>query len=429
MRGPMSDQTHELPRGAGDILAVGFGTTVAMWAVAYVARLPVVLAPAPVVLAGLLAVLVCGGYVAGRRGPRGVRGGVYSGALTGLLNLLVLGSFLSSGGQPNALVPNAGFWLPGSILFSGLLGGMGAWLALRRGAPPREEPHWTGALARVAVAATFLLLIAGGLVTGNQAGLAVADWPSSYGYNMFLYPFARMTGGIYYEHAHRLLGALVGLTTATLAIHLAKAETRAFVKRLGLAALALVIVQGTLGGLRVTEKNIDLAVIHGVTAQVFLSLLVAIAVVCTRTWRSDRPALPSGSAAADRRIASIAVVALLAQVVFGAIQRHLAVGLMLHVVFAFVVAALAIAAGARAWGFYPNEPVLKRAGMTVMHATGTQLVLGFGAWIARGAAASGAISIEWKVVVTTLHQGMGAILLASAVTLRLFLGRLLSEAD
>jgi cytochrome c oxidase assembly protein subunit 15 len=425
----MSRVSGQRPPGAGDVLAIGFGTTVAMWAIGYVARLPVVLAPPSIVLMFLLLALVAGGYLAGNRGARGARGGAYAGALTGLLNLLVLGSFLSTEGRPNALVPNAALWFPGSIVFSSALGAAGAWLGARRKDPSREPPDWTSVLARIAVGATFLLIVAGGLVTGNQAGLAVVDWPNSYGYNMFLYPFARMTGGIYYEHAHRLLGALVGLTTVILAVRLAQVETRVWVKRMGLIAVALVIGQGILGGLRVTEKSIELAVVHGVTAQVFLSLLVAIAVVSTKTWRSDRAPLPSRRAGADRRIATIAVAALLVQIVFGAIQRHLAAGLMLHIVFALVVAAITIAAGARAWGFYPNEAVLKRAGLTVIHATGTQLVLGFCAWMARGAAASGSLSLEWKVFVTTLHQGTGAVLLAAAVTLRLWLTRLLTEAD
>jgi cytochrome c oxidase assembly protein subunit 15 len=201
------------------------------------------------------------------------------------------------------------------------------------------------------------------------------------------------------------------------------------VKRAAYAAVALVIVQGIMGGLRVTEKSIGLAVAHGVTAQVFLSLLVAIAVVSGTTWRSDRAPHPSPRARADRRIASIAVGALLVQIVLGAIQRHLAMGLMLHIVSAFVVAALTIAAGARAWGFYPQEPILKRAGLAVVHATATQLALGFCAWIARGAWTSGALSVEWKVVVTTLHQGTGALLLAATVTLRLWLTRLLAPAE
>jgi cytochrome c oxidase assembly protein subunit 15 len=422
----MSDARTDGSRALGDVLAVGFGTTVAMWAIGYLARLPVVLAPPALVLALLLLTLVAGGFLAGRRGSRGLLGGAYSGALTGLLNLLVLGSFLSTRDHPNALVPNAAFWFPGSIVFSSILGAGGAWWGTRLKGSTVEHEDWTAALARVAVAATFLLLVAGGLVTSNQAGLAVVDWPNSYGYNMFLYPFSRMTGGIYYEHAHRLLGALVGLTTVTLAIHLAFVERRAWVRRLAGVAVALVIVQGILGGLRVTEKSIGLAVVHGVTAQVFFSLLVAIAVATTGSFTSDRALLPSRRAGTDRAIATLAVAAVVVQVVFGAIQRHLALGLMLHVVAAFVVAALTIAAGMRAWGFYPKEPILRRAGLTLVYATAAQLALGFCAWIARGAAASGSLSPEWKIVLTTLHQGTGAVLLAAAVALRLWLSRILT---
>ena len=424
----MSDTQAEVSRGAGDVLALGFGTTVAMWAIGYLARLPVVLAPPSLVLGLFLASLLAAGFIAGRKGVRGVRGGAYSGALTGVLNLLVLGSFLSTSDRTNALVPSAAFWLPGSIVFSSMLGAVGAWWGTRGKGAVLAAAEWTAALAKVAVAATFLLLVAGGLVTSNQAGLAVVDWPNSYGYNMFLYPFSRMTGGIYYEHAHRLLGALVGLTTLTLAVHLFLVERRAWVKRLGGVAVVLVVVQGILGGLRVTEKSIALAVVHGVTAQVFFSLLVAIAVVTTATFRKRGAPRSSRSAGADRRTATVAVAALVVQIVFGAIQRHLAMGLMLHVVSAFIVAPMAIAAGARAWGLYADEPVLKRAGLTVIFVTGLQLVFGFSAWFARGAYASGSLSVEWKVVITTLHQGTGALLLASAVALRLWLARLVTPA-
>jgi hypothetical protein len=83
----------------------------------------------------------------------------------------------------------------------------------------------------------------------------------------------------------------------------------------------------------------------------------------------------------------------------------------------------------RASAFYPDEPVLKRAGLIVVYATAAQLALGFCAWIARGAWTSGSLSPEWKVVVTTLHQGTGAVLLASTVTLWLWLSRRLRPAD
>jgi cytochrome c oxidase assembly protein subunit 15 len=314
---------------------------------------------------------------------------------------------------------------------------LGAVFGSKRRDPRRPPIDGTAALAMVAVAATFLLVVAGGLVTSNKAGLAVVDWPTSYGYNMFLYPFSRMTGGIYYEHAHRLLGALVGLTTATLALRVGLVETRPAVKRLAYAALALVIVQGILGGLRVTGKltasadpsqtqpNIYLAVVHGVTAQVFLALLVVLAVVLTRTWRSERAPEIAASTPTDRSVATVAIVALVVQIVLGAIQRHLSLGLIMHIVMAFVAAGLAIAAGARAWGFHPNQPILKRAGLLLIYGAGFQLMLGFSAWVVRGAYEHGSLSLDWKVVVTTMHQGTGALLLAVAVCLRAWESRLI----
>ncbi|HEX4822922.1 MAG TPA: COX15/CtaA family protein [Candidatus Polarisedimenticolaceae bacterium] len=412
-------------RRYGDVLALAFGTTVALWAVAYVGRLPVVLAPSSVVLAGLLAVLFLGGRAAGAIGDHGVWGGVLTGASSGLLNLLVLGSFLTKTESPNALVPAAGLFVPGSILVSAAVAGAGALLGVRRKKASREAADWTALLAVVAVAATVLLVVAGGLVTSNKAGLAVADWPTSYGYNMFLYPFSRMTGGIYYEHAHRLLGALVGLTTLTLALRVLFTERRGWVKRLALAALALVVVQGILGGLRVTQTNLYLAVVHGVTAQIFLALLVVIAVVLSRTWRSDRDPERTASAGGDRAIATLAVAALVVQIALGAVQRHLSLGLMMHIVMAFVAAGIAIAAGARAWGFHPNEPILKRLGLLLIYGTGFQLMLGFSAWIVRGAFEQGTMPLDWKVAITTLHQGTGALLLATAVCLRAWEARLL----
>ena len=109
-------RAHE---GRRTFSAVGFGTTVAMWAIGYLSRLPVVSAPPAIVLVLLLAALVAGGYVAGSRGARGVLGGAYGGALTGLLNLLVLGSFLSTADRENGLVPAASIWVPGSIAVVG----------------------------------------------------------------------------------------------------------------------------------------------------------------------------------------------------------------------------------------------------------------------------------------------------------------------
>ena len=97
---------------ASDILAIGFGTTVAMWAVGYVCRLPPVSAPSELLLVLLVLCLAGGGFVAGRYSPRGARGGAVAGLLTALLNLMILGSLLT-GTEPNRLVPSAIWWVPG----------------------------------------------------------------------------------------------------------------------------------------------------------------------------------------------------------------------------------------------------------------------------------------------------------------------------
>jgi cytochrome c oxidase assembly protein subunit 15 len=424
-------------RGAPDLLACGFGITAAMWAIGYVCRLPVVMAPSWIVALLLLAVPIAGGFVAGARGTRGVRGGLYAGLLAGLLNLLVLGAFLA-GDQPNQVHPSAAIFVPGSIALMGLLAAAGAAWGVRSQDPARERPEWTSAFVGVGVGATFLLLVAGGLVTSNAAGLAVVDWPNSERYAMFLYPIARMTGGIYYEHAHRLLGSLVGLTTLAIAWHLGRVESRGWVKRLALAAFALVVVQGILGGLRVTgrftlssdpthtEPNIYLAIAHGVLGQVFFSTMVALAGITSRAWKRLPAATPHRAAATDHRLGLLLVGLLLLQLTLGAVQRHLAHGLMIHLALAFVVAGLAAAVGTRAWGFHPDQPVLQRAGKMLLAVTALQLVLGFGAFVVVGGLPTGAVTGGWNIVVRTAHQGTGAILLATAVACAVWTRRLVA---
>jgi len=131
--------TTARPAAAADVLAIGFGTTVAMWAVAYVSRLPIVQAPAPLVLVLFLVALLAGGYVAGSRTSRGMGAGLMAGAITGLLNLLVLGSFLSAADRTNGVLPSAAIWVPGSIALSALLAAVGAAEGARGRTP---SPAW-----------------------------------------------------------------------------------------------------------------------------------------------------------------------------------------------------------------------------------------------------------------------------------------------
>ena len=414
--------------GAADLLALAFGVTVAMWAVGYVGRLPTVMASSGLIGVLLVAFLIAGGYLAGRVTDRGWIGGAAIGLLSGLLNLLVLGSLLA-GERPNEVGPSAAWWIPGFLLASAVLGAIGAVLGSRGSSRRLDSEVWVGIFARVAVAATLLLLAVGGLVTSKGVGLAVVDWPNSYGYNMFLFPLSRMTGGIYYEHAHRLFGALVGLTTVVLAVLLQRFDDRAWVRRLGWAAVAMVVVQGILGGLRVTgrltlddvrlEPNITLAVVHGALAQVFLGTMVALAVFTSRDWRGVSVA-ERRPARIDRVLCTTLVGLLIVQIVLGAAQRHLDRGLTVHIVMAVVVALVAVPCGVRARVLNPSQPRLRSLGHIVTAGTIVQIALGLAAWVTTR-------SMEYsrfEVGVATLHQWFGAALLASAVALTLWTRRL-----
>src|ERR1700747_1338787 len=147
--------------------------------------------------------------------------------------------------------------------------------------PPKKRLHW---YAVVAAASVSLLICSGGLVTSHGAGMAVPDWPNSFGYNMFLFPISRWVGGVFFEHTHRLIASLVGLLTIGLCIATWLIEDRRWVKWLASVAVLAVIVQGGLGGLRVTEHNAVLGLFHGCLAQSFLSLMATFALVTSPLW-------------------------------------------------------------------------------------------------------------------------------------------------
>lgn len=120
---------------------------------------------------------------------------------------------------------------------------------------------------------TFILLFSGGIVTSKGVGMSVPDWPTTYGYNMFLFPISGWVGGIFYEHSHRLIASLVGLMTMILAASMLSCEPRRWVKTLGVAAFLAVCVQGMLGGMRVSLFKDELGIFHGMLAQSFFCLL------------------------------------------------------------------------------------------------------------------------------------------------------------
>lgn len=436
--------TTQSRTGWGDFLSIGFGTAVAMWTAGYVCRLPGVHVPSVVLFALLIAALLVGGFIAGRHSHRRIAGAALSGLVTGLINLLVLGSLLTHPDE-GTILPTLLVWLPGSIVATVVLmvvGGLGGAAARSNGDP--TGVNWPFAFGCVAGGATLVLLSVGGTVTGFEAGLAVPDWPNSYGYNMFLFPLARMTGGIYYEHAHRLFGSLVGLTTVMLAIYLWCVESRGWVKWIAVAAVAMVITQGALGGLRVTGKltlsqsadvlspSTALAVVHGVFGQCFFSTLVMLAATLSRTWRSAETPRRVVASHVDLYLGYAAVGAVLVQLTFGALLRHTTWGLLVHVVFAVAVIMLVGAAALRSWASDEKQtPVLPQIGGVALLLLFAQLTLGMFALVVVLTEPAGKPS-TLQVLVTTAHQTTGALLLSSCVTLvawrhRLFHHVLLSE--
>lgn len=420
------------PLACATVLA--FGTAVAMWTAGFLGRIPQAPLPGYVLIPVLAALAFAGGARAGRIPGMGVGVGALTGFLASVVNLLVLGSVLH-GAQDAGTAAYLG--VVATLPAGALLGAAGA--AFGRRLAPKEFDA-TSALARVAAAATVVLVLVGGLVTSQDAGLAVVDWPNSFGYPMFLFPLARMVGGVFYEHAHRLLGSLVGLVTLALALRLLFADPRASVKAAGLGALALVILQGILGGLRVTghftwsdsvevtRPNLTLAMVHGATGQVFLALLAGLAAVTSRSWRElPRPRGNPADASLDRGLSLAVIAALLVQLALGLRLRHLGEGLLIHITFAVAVVALVTVASVRIVAQYEHLTPLRKSGAALVAHAMTQLVLGGVAFLAVSRARESGPQL-FDVLAATLHQTVGALLLANAVLVALWVRRLLPAA-
>ncbi len=183
----------------------------------------------------------------------------------------------------------------------------------------------------VLVACSILVLIcSGGLVTSHEAGMSVPDWPNSFGYNMFLFPVSRWVGGVFFEHTHRLIASLVGLLTILLCVVALIFERRRWVKTLCWLALVAVIVQGVLGGLRVTEHSAVLGLFHGCLAQAYLCLVWSIALFTSSLWER-LPAAPAGPVPSRLRFWTILATGMIfLQLILGAAMRHSHAGLSIH---------------------------------------------------------------------------------------------------
>lgn len=417
-------------------ITLGFAMAVVMWVVGYVLHLPGVRAPGVVTGPILLAIMAAGGVLAGRCSPAGRAWlvGAGAGVVTGLLNLMILGSILLTGDEDaGAPRPSIAIWITGWLGFSALVGALFA--AVSRRVPlsldlTASTARWLGRFAIVTVLAVLALLAIGGAVTSTETGMAVPDWPNTFGTNMFLYPLSRMTGGIYLEHAHRLFGALVGLTTLAAMIFTFAADRRRGVWGLAIAAFALVCVQGVLGGLRVElDESLGLffRMFHGFTAHIIIGLIALLAASVSMTWRKGKPPRSVEGAGKTRLLSALFLIVLLVQVALGVAARHTDSslhGVISHSTFSIVALIFAIAAGAQARAAHGDIPLFRRIGTGVMHGAGAQMLLGAAAlWAVLTNRADDPL---FEVMLTTAHQVVGAALVVLAVLLTAWTRRLLA---
>jgi cytochrome c oxidase assembly protein subunit 15 len=305
--------------------------------------------------------------------------------------------------------------------------------------------------SKFVVACTVLLILAGSLVTSNDAGLSVPDWPTSYGWNMFTFPPSMWVANILYEHGHRLIASTVGFLTIILAVWLWLAEPRRWLRWLGVAALGAVVAQGLLGGLTVIFfLPAAISTAHAGLAEVFFCMTVAIALFTSPRWiagYSTAKAVPYHAVSYDaaryeaapeiddatlRQLATATTAAIFLQILIGATMRHTGAGLAIpdfpwmfghvvpdhwsapiaihfaHRVGAVVITVGVIASSAYVWSRHRDRPELTRPATLILALVATQVTLG-------------ALTVLTRrdVWINSLHVVGGALVLTTSLVLSL----------
>jgi cytochrome c oxidase assembly protein subunit 15 len=278
--------------------------------------------------------------------------------------------------------------------------------------------------------ATLVVITAGALVTSNDAGLSVPDWPTSFGY---LVKVPHFVGGVRYEWSHRMVaGTLVTLTLA-IAIWTLLAEKRRWMRWLAAGAFCTVIAQATLGGMTVLFFQPPwLSTAHATVAQTFFCIAVAIALFTGRQWvedpadrpGKDRPGKDQPRAEVDSRHPSLftltllSIVVLYVQLILGGMFRHHGMSWWPHVLNAATVSFVLAWTAIRAISVYSNIDAVRRPAIVMLSLLITQLCLGFTAFLTRVAWGQGAVQPELPMVASTVaHVAVGALLLATTVVL------------
>jgi cytochrome c oxidase assembly protein subunit 15 len=282
--------------------------------------------------------------------------------------------------------------------------------------PHPSDSKWPHRLAVLTAACTVPLLFVGGLVTTKGAGLAVPDWPTTFGYNPFLYPWSMMVGNIFYEHSHRLAASAVGLLTVLLVAALWLGQTQRWLRTLGVAALALVIAQGVVGGLRVVLLEQTLAILHACLAQAFFALAVTLALFTSAKWKKNSPKIEIADAGKLQRLGLITTGMIYLQIIFGAVLRHTGEMLTFHLIFAALVSLHVMLLGARILKRHPDRSELLRPVLWLGALLLAQIALGLGAYLEKFV-----VILPGTVAVTvrTSHVVVGALMLATSLVLTL----------
>ena len=282
--------------------------------------------------------------------------------------------------------------------------------------------------------ATFFLIIAGALVTSNDAGLSVPDWPLSYGQLM-----PEMSGGVFYEHGHRMVAASVGLLIIVLNIWLWKVESRSWVCRLGNIALATVIIQGILGGITVLFfLPVQVSVIHASLAQLFFCMLITLSLsvspvyvelICPLSFLKEL----WGQKGWEAYLAVFSTAAIYCQLILGAVLRHSGTvdgtkgavlvtwALWVHISGAILVTVLVCSTVLVVFKKSTSRVVLCLAYLEISLLL-IQLFLGVLAYLVRAGAVYRVQATIPEVFFVTSHVAVGALLLAVALILTLQLG-------
>lgn len=274
---------------------------------------------------------------------------------------------------------------------------------------------------------TVLLLMAGALVTSNDAADSVPDWPLAYG--KLIPP---LIGGIRYEYTHRVLAGIVGVLTLILAIWITRSERRRpLALSLGWTAFALVLAQAALGGFRVVAGYPALsATAHATLAQVFFIAMVGLSLYLSPWWKRDLPKLDDSGSPRLRALATWTTLAILVQLILGAAFRHGAFGIDPHLVGAGVVLVMVVWTGVTAKRRFRAVRELRRATILLHSFFGIQILLGFAAWWAVAVLARDLSQPTLLYVsLTVAHVLGGALTLAASVILTLTSFRLIRPAS